>query len=60
MKSIAEGTECNSELEVVKRCLCDVAQGYHYAEPLAPHEFINWLSSFQNQKTQVNDQLVLS
>jgi diguanylate cyclase (GGDEF)-like protein len=60
MKSIAEGTENISELEVVKRCLCDTAQGYHFAKPLAPNEFILWLDSFQNQPTQVNDQLLFS
>jgi diguanylate cyclase (GGDEF)-like protein len=60
MKSIAEGTENNSELEVVKRCLCDTAQGYHFAKPLAPHEFIVWLDSFQNQSTQVNEQFALT
>ncbi len=60
MKSIAEGTESNSELEVVKRCLCDVAQGYHYAQPLAPREFINWLGSFQNLQNLGSDQLILS
>ncbi len=60
MTSIAEGTESHSELEVVKRCLCDVAQGYHYAKPLSPHDLIEWLGVFQSQQTQVTDQLILS
>ena len=34
METIAEGTENQSELDVVKRCLCDGAQGFHYAKPL--------------------------
>ncbi|VVC83040.1 EAL domain-containing protein [Sideroxydans sp. CL21] len=47
MQTIAEGTESQSELDVVKRCLCDVAQGYHYAKPLAPDDFSKWLNSTQ-------------
>lgn len=49
METIAEGTENDLELDVVKRCLCDVAQGYHYARPLAPHDFITWLGIFHNE-----------
>jgi diguanylate cyclase (GGDEF)-like protein len=59
MTSIAEGTESDSELEVVKRCLCDVAQGYHYAKPLSPNEYMEWLGPFQNQSTQNDDLLLL-
>ena len=59
MTTIAEGTESDSELAVVKRCLCDVAQGYHYAKPLSPHEFMDWLFTFQNQ-SMPEGQLILS
>jgi diguanylate cyclase (GGDEF)-like protein len=60
MQSIAEGTENDAELEVVKSCLCQVAQGYHYAEPLSPPEFVNWFNSFKNPNTIDSSQLVLS
>ena len=55
METIAEGTENDSELDVVKRCLCDVAQGYHYARPLAPQDFISWLGIFQNETIRDRD-----
>jgi EAL domain-containing protein (putative c-di-GMP-specific phosphodiesterase class I) len=45
--TIAEGTESQAELDVVKRCLCSGAQGYHYAKPLASEDFSAWIGSVQ-------------
>jgi len=45
LETIAEGTESQAELDVVKRCLCSGAQGYHYAKPLSPEDFPKWIGS---------------
>lgn len=47
LETIAEGTENEAELDVVKRCLCGGAQGYHYAKPLSPDDFFLWVGNGQ-------------
>ena len=54
METIAEGTESESELDVVKRCLCDGAQGFHYAKPLTADDLSNWLKN--PERTALLDQ----
>jgi len=46
---IAEGTENEAELEIIKRCECGSAQGFHYAKPLSSDDFSLWIGSTQSK-----------
>lgn len=37
-KVIAEGVETEGQLEFLKKCQCDLVQGYYYAKPLPAHQ----------------------
>ncbi len=39
---VAEGVEDAPVLDTLRRLGCDVAQGYHFARPLPPDEFVTW------------------
>ncbi|MBP3922068.1 MAG: EAL domain-containing protein [Ruminiclostridium sp.] len=39
METICEGIESNEQVTLLKRLGCDMAQGYYYARPMAPHGF---------------------
>lgn len=39
MDTICEGIESNEQVTLLKRLGCDMAQGYYYARPMAPHGF---------------------
>lgn len=39
---VAEGVETQDVLAVVERSGCDEAQGYLFARPLTPHDFLTW------------------
>lgn len=38
LKVVAEGTDDESHIEILKECGCDYAQGYYYAKPLPAEE----------------------
>ena len=38
LKAIAEGVECEEQLEVVRELGCDLAQGYLLARPMRPED----------------------
>jgi diguanylate cyclase (GGDEF)-like protein len=50
LETIAEGTESVAELDVIRRCSCDGAQGFHFAKPLPAEDLSQWISnnSFAN------------
>jgi diguanylate cyclase (GGDEF)-like protein len=43
LRVVAEGVEDVPTLSVLRRLGCDYAQGYHFAKPLPPTEFAEWL-----------------
>jgi EAL domain-containing protein (putative c-di-GMP-specific phosphodiesterase class I)/GAF domain-containing protein len=42
---VAEGVETAEVLDVLREAACDEAQGYLYAKPLAPGDFVAWLGA---------------
>ncbi|OAI27327.1 MULTISPECIES: EAL domain-containing protein [Methylomonas] len=46
LETIAEGVENLAELECVKSHQCHEVQGYHFARPLAPGDFVTWHREF--------------
>ncbi|MGE5468748.1 MAG: putative bifunctional diguanylate cyclase/phosphodiesterase [Ignavibacteria bacterium] len=43
LRTIAEGVETPEMLEIIRLYQCDEAQGYHFARPLAPAAFADFL-----------------
>ena len=39
METICEGIETDEQVVLLKNLGCDMAQGYHYARPMASHAF---------------------
>jgi len=46
---VAEGTETEAELAILKACACDEAQGYHFLPPVSAADFIAWVSKHNRQ-----------
>ncbi|HEV7816556.1 MAG TPA: EAL domain-containing protein, partial [Janthinobacterium sp.] len=46
---VAEGVETAHTLDLIRGWGCHIAQGYHYAKPLAPAEFLNHVRRFNAQ-----------
>jgi EAL domain-containing protein (putative c-di-GMP-specific phosphodiesterase class I) len=44
LKVVAEGTDDESHIEILKECGCDYAQGYYYAKPLPAEEADRFVS----------------
>jgi len=44
-KLVAEGVETAEEAALLARLGCDVAQGWHFAKPLAAADFLAWLDA---------------
>lgn len=42
---VAEGVEDATVLDSLRRLGCDIAQGYQFARPLPPDEFVGWYQS---------------
>lgn len=45
MKTVAEGIETQSQLDVVREQRCDKVQGYYFSRPLPAAELLDWLAS---------------
>jgi len=52
----AEGVEDAEVARVLREKGCDLAQGYHYARPLAADDFLNWLDT---QPVRVLDPIIV-
>ncbi|MHA1569016.1 MAG: two-component system response regulator [Alphaproteobacteria bacterium] len=46
IKVIAEGVETVEQLSYLSHMDCDEAQGYYFAKPLPPEEFVRWVRDF--------------
>ena len=55
METIAEGTENQAELDVIRRCQCGSAQGYHYAKALTPEDLSAWVEKNSQGTTSSRD-----
>jgi EAL domain-containing protein (putative c-di-GMP-specific phosphodiesterase class I) len=42
---VAEGVEDESTAAALNALSCDIAQGYHYARPLLPEDFVSFLKA---------------
>lgn len=49
LETLAEGVESGEELECVTSHHCHEVQGYHFAKPLANHDFTAWLERFTHR-----------
>ncbi|HET7922983.1 MAG TPA: EAL domain-containing protein, partial [Gammaproteobacteria bacterium] len=49
VKVVAEGAETAEQLEFLRRCHCDLIQGYHFSKPLPADEFAQLLRKGQGR-----------
>jgi diguanylate cyclase (GGDEF)-like protein len=49
-KITAEGVENETLVALVRELGCDSAQGYFFAEPMPPDEWVEWLANWQSQR----------
>ena len=50
LKVVAEGTEEESQVELLKACGCHYAQGYYYSKPVPPEEAEGIISKHFREK----------
>jgi len=48
IKSVAEGVESEADLKLVNSQGCDIVQGFYFAKPMPPEEFIPWARDYSN------------
>ena len=48
IKSVAEGVENKGDLDLVKAEGCDIVQGYYFAKPMPPEDFIPWARDYSS------------
>lgn len=44
MDVVAEGVETDAELRLLRALGCPAAQGFYFAQPMAQHDFLDWLA----------------
>jgi EAL domain-containing protein (putative c-di-GMP-specific phosphodiesterase class I) len=50
LKVVAEGTDDESHIEILKNCGCDYAQGYYFAKPLPAEDAAKFISDHFEKK----------
>lgn len=50
LKTVMEGVETKEQMEFIKKCGCDIAQGYYYAKPMPLEDFRRFLKEFNSQQ----------
>ena len=51
-KTVAEGVETEEQARILAESGCSLGQGYFYAKPLPPEQFIQWYNGYINQAFQ--------
>ncbi len=57
---VAEGVEDVTCLNILKEMKCEKIQGYYYAKPMHFDTFISWLSEFENEQINLNQNTLMS
>lgn len=55
LKIVAEGTETEAELAILKSCQCDEAQGYYFLRPSPADDFVAWLIAHQQMTQSIGE-----
>ena len=55
LKIVAEGTETEAELAILKACQCNEAQGYYFLRPSPADDFVAWLIAHQQMTQTIGD-----
>lgn len=50
LKVVAEGTDDASQIDILKECGCDYAQGYYFAKPLPAEDAARFISDYFKEK----------
>jgi EAL domain-containing protein (putative c-di-GMP-specific phosphodiesterase class I)/CheY-like chemotaxis protein len=50
MKTVAEGVEDLLDWNLLRRCGCDVAQGYFIGRPMTPAELPGWIAEWESRR----------
>ena len=50
LELVAEGVETTKEMNIVKSCGCDLAQGYKFSKPLPAAEFQRWRAEYETSQ----------
>ena len=50
MKVVAEGVETREQLEFLRRCGCDIAQGYLFSRPKPKADLVVWLRDYDKRQ----------
>lgn len=50
LKTVAEGVETLEDWQFLRRCGCDLAQGWFIARPMPPAELVGWLADWETRR----------
>lgn len=50
IETVAEGVETEEQMLLLKELGCDIVQGYFYARPLTPEQFLSYIETFDINK----------
>jgi len=48
LEAIAEGVETKDALDILRNMGCDQIQGYYYAQPMKPEDFVVWVNTYDS------------
>ena len=55
MRALAEGVESERAADLLRQLGCDLAQGYHYSQPLPAKEFLTWFRDRGDRSLPIED-----
>ena len=56
MKVVAEGVENKETADRLAELGCDILQGFYFSKPLAPRQFLNWISDHTPREKQTTEE----